>query len=637
MDIHLGNVAKALRVFLHDDFSPAYLGLTDPARSHMDRFRRFLHHFYVEKFGYWPPPRSASSFPKALYKSMFFDFQNLYEYLADTASTSDITTQKPAIGGICVLQNLDSFDKRHKFTPQVHPLPLLPHHDVSAESSSTQRISRSFSSTSKSKKARAFPSKSAALAAAANMVDPRVVNSKMVQAYMQFERSYALNPSQRGDKLSAVDARKVRWLVVYGTLQYLSSVLKAPKEVRDVDAADYPLCCLVAPQASWSVGSPVTTPTMVNSPASPRPVNDYFSGDQSSPGSGIQPDCQREDYFTSRTTNRLESFEMPAPLKVSQPLATRALSQLSSLSARSSRRNSLTLKPTPHCAIPVHGYGDGLNEAKTHTEEEASAEVPWLNPRDPPVLNQDTVQDSAVRGHSRQRTPLLQTFQLDTMHQTTFFDDSSEIMSRSDSTSSTASSVWTDGGSAASSKSSAAGERFYKASAAEYSGLLGGLVSVNGTPVRFSPPPAAAEPCVAQSDIHPLLRTSPMQENFQFGFDDEPVEESTTSTTTEPIGVALSPPSTASTPVPTPVYDHVFPKADVVLSSPPSKTPSRKPSLSNMLRSTPSPRLEAPSAVSPTVTKTSHATKIPSRINRFWNEEVKTKKTEKRLSSFFRR
>lgn len=623
----------------------------------MDRFRRFLHSFYTEKFGYWPPPQSAASFPKALYKSMFYDFQNLYEYLADTTSTTDINAQRPAIGGFCVLQNLDKFDKRHKFTPQSHPLPLLPDTAHSANDAASQRLSRSFSSSSQARKTWKSQSKSAALAAAANLIDPAVVNCKIVQAYMKFEKTYATSLVQRDDKLSPNDARKVRWLLIYGTLQYLASALRAPKEVRDVDGADYPLCCLVAPQSSWGMSSTVTTPATTVSPATPHMIDDYFGEVSGSPLVSIEPDCQRDDYFTSTAAGRSESTDAAAPLKLGLP-SRHSFGPLASLSGRSSRRNSIKLKPVPHCAIRVHGYGDGLNAAKPQatissppselqntSTEESTSEVPWLNPRTVPLPQDEVTRIPSVRGHSRQRTPLLQSTQLDHLAQTTFLDDSSDIMSRSDSTSSVASSVWTDGGSAASSKSSAHGaERFYKASAAEYSGLLGGLVSISGSPIRFETPVIPAPgTCPALSDVHPLLRNSPTpEEGFQFGFNEHTVAESTSSRTSVIFDGATSP-----SPAPSTLVPHQAESRPTTATAPPtikaksptlaSKQPSRQPSSASII--TRISRFETSGATSPTVTKTSHATtKMPSLINRIWHEDTKgkDKKKEKRLS-FWRR
>ncbi|KAF2031228.1 hypothetical protein EK21DRAFT_63446, partial [Setomelanomma holmii] len=479
LNSHLERVTKALRTFLEDDFSPAHLGVAEGARSHLNRFQRFLHQFYVEKFGYWPPPRSAARFPKALYKSMFFDFQSLYDLLVDNQSSTDLASQKPASGGICVLQNVGHFDKRNKFTPQPHPLPLLP---SQAES---QKTARSLSSASSHKKMRDTHYKSAALLVATNHLNPDIMKSKIVQSYLEFERSYGANSSHRDEKIATTDARKVRWLVIYGTLQYLRSALRAPNGVRDTESPEYPLCCLIAGQSSWNAETPVSTPPVRSPTGAPHASEDYF-GPSATASFSIEPDCHREDYFTSQTSTS-------SPIRQS---STRSFGPLSSLSARSSRRNSTILKPTSHCAIIVHGYGDGLNQALMDPLSKTMSGLESANLSRP--VSKSGLSGEAGTGsaslvtktapmdlcnptpkHSRTRTPLLHTFQLDLVVPVTAVETANDSMCRSDSTSSIGSSVWTDGGSATSSKSSADSERqqFYKTSTAAHSGLLGGLIS----------------------------------------------------------------------------------------------------------------------------------------------------------------
>ena len=68
MDINLSRATAAVREFLLEDLSPANLGLSDGARTHIDRFRTFLQGFYIEKFGYWPPPKGLT-FPKVMFRS----------------------------------------------------------------------------------------------------------------------------------------------------------------------------------------------------------------------------------------------------------------------------------------------------------------------------------------------------------------------------------------------------------------------------------------------------------------------------------------------------------------------------------------------------------------------------------------
>jgi hypothetical protein len=538
----------ALSTFLQDDFSSTYLGLAQGARNHLNRFQGFFHDFYTDKFGYWPPPVNASPFPKALYKSMFYDFRSLYNLLADTESYNDITSQKPASGGICIFQNVDQFNRRHKFTAQMHPLPLLP------SDTGSQKPTRSLSSASYHSKPR---DTSADLLAATNSLDANAYNTKIIQAYLRFERMYATGPTHREDKISPVDGRKIGWLLVYGTLQYLTSALRAPSAVRDTESPEYPLCCLVAGQSSWNARTSMAVSSV--SPAiMPGTMSDYFE-------SPIQPDCHREDYFAPETQVRHGVTETTVPFKTQLPLrqpSLRSFAPLASLSPRSSRRNSLTLKSIPHRAIIVRGYGDGLSQptaaasaqtasgsrnkptasspSKSGEFHQNNEDIPWLESQ----TASKATNDAWLRGHTRTRTPLLNVLQLKQMVTNTESEAANDSMSRSDSTSSMGSSVWSNGDSAASSTSST-GELSYKASTAEHKGLLGGLVSVDGTRVSLDMPenrPATANR--SQSNIHPLLREAALQQDgFCFGFGDQLVEQAKQTTdTSDLIGLAISAP-----------------------------------------------------------------------------------------------
>jgi hypothetical protein len=693
-------VARSLHDFLQEDFSPTYLGLTQGARSHLKRFQHFLHNFYVDKFGYWPPPKTASSFPKALYRSMFYDFKNLYELLVDTQSGNDISSQKPASGGICLLQNLDHFNRRHNFTAQPHTLPLLPE--------DPQKLTRSLSSASQYRKTCDTLSSSAALVAATNVLDTDAANSGVVQAYLQFERTCAAKSGQREDKVTAIDARKVRWLLIYGMLQYLTSALRAPNGVRDTESPEYPLCCLVAGQSSWNTTTPVSTPPVGSSIKSARTVDDYLDGAHCNPLS-IQPDFHREDYLASQKSSRLDVAELPLPTKIQVPSrqsSTRSFGLLPSLSIRSSRRNSLTLKPNSYCPIIVHGYGDGLNQATTQVSAQAlaiaervvesrlplqaslpvetDAETSWLQPRALPLSSDNPTPNVNLRTHTRNRTPLLHTMQLGQLTLPVDSGKPIDSMSRSDSTSSIGSSIWTNGNSARSSESSADGERqhSYRASTAEHSGLLGGLVSVDGTRVSLDNPNSPSSTTfTSQRDIHPLFRTSPVQPNgFCFDFDAQQKHQASSANATDSIGVAVSAPlshpvsTLASTITPSLSTMSIATEKRVQVSetsiADPVATPDaylRKKNRSSDIFSglilsstelrdryhsaikrgdnsgTSTPQYEdlcngSKSATHPpTVTKTSHATRMPSIRNRIRHDDDKEVKKERRISSLWRR
>ncbi|KAF2132384.1 hypothetical protein P153DRAFT_335260 [Dothidotthia symphoricarpi CBS 119687] len=565
VDVHLGHVSVALGSFLEDDLSSTYLGLTAGTRSQLIRFRRFLHNFYTKKFGYWPPPRGAS-FPKALYRSMFYDFQNLYDYLVDSESSNDILLQKPASGGICVLQNVDNFDKRHGFIAQPHPLPLLPKDAPSGGRMELQNTFRQLTATSQYTKTNRVQNMSAALATATNTFNTDVTNSKIVRGYMRFEETCAEHVlSQREHKVSAGDARKVRWLLIYGVLQYLVSALRAPKEVRDPDTPDYPLCCFVNGKSSWNFESAVSTPTAIASPIYPLPIEDcHFDSVVNSP---IEPDCQREDYFTSRASSRRASVDLSAPQKPVSPIHHSGIRSFGtmSLTGRNSRRNSLTANSRCYPDIMVHGHVNRPSDRKSrpsttaipHHEpafrsrrssiavspNDTTSQTSWLRPLTPPALHNKRALATGISRHAEVPAPPLHSHQFGLPNQHTTTEEGNRPLSRSESTSSTASQTWSDGASATSSKTSAGGASIeYKPSAAEHSGLLGGLMPVESTPISNTRTEASKKPAKPA--------TVAQRTGFSFGFETEtPMSSSLnniSSSTVVPddytIGIAFSAP-----------------------------------------------------------------------------------------------
>ncbi|CAI6335663.1 unnamed protein product [Periconia digitata] len=367
MDIHLGRATAAVREFLMDDVSPTHLGLSEGALAHIDRFRSFLQGFYIEKFGYWPPPKGVN-FPKVMFQSMYHDFKNLYDYLVDPESTADFSSQKPASGGICVLQNIESFDKRHKFPSLPHPLPLLPKEVNPKNFAGSPNPFRAFSPGPKHNKSDLYMTTHAALTAATNRENVTVTSSSLVQEYQRFEKQWA--HVHREEKISTADARKARWILIYGTLQYLVSTLRAPKEVRDTRSPKYPLCCLVVEQSPWQLGSKALTSPKSASVNTRKPSRSRRSETVQHPVESIadiQPDCHREQYFTHTNTDppsRRVSVDIPAPLKISQLARNTSLRSIKRLSFSGSR-NSVHLKSPPHHEIMVRGYGNGLNETTT--------------------------------------------------------------------------------------------------------------------------------------------------------------------------------------------------------------------------------------------------------------------------------
>ena len=340
MQLRLEHSGKALGNFLEDHVSGACLGLGNDAQIHLERFRSFLHSYYVGKYGYWPPPESkenSTAFPKTIYRSMYFEFRRLYEYLVDTESTSSMLDNRHADGGICVLQNIQVFDRRRRYTSLPHPLPLVPEIPDEMQHQKSNGISKLFSNRQAKSERRAVAL--VALSAATNPSDLRLVECGLVREYLRFEKSWTIKEEET---VTCADARKVRWILLYAILQTLISVTRAPKEVRDTEGISYPLCCQIAGTPPWEYGeknSKITT----NAPViEVQKVKNIIE---------IRPDT---DYTVLK----------PKPLPPKK--IHRALSLPLSLPRKVSIGHDLTLNSPQlvkagHCEILIEGYGNGMN------------------------------------------------------------------------------------------------------------------------------------------------------------------------------------------------------------------------------------------------------------------------------------
>lgn len=258
MDLRLEHAGKALSNFLEDDLSGSYLGLGQDARVHLERFRSFLHSFYVQKYGYWPPPQpkwNSTTLSKSIYQAMYSEFRNLYEYLVDPYFSDSFENNRHVDGGICVLQNIQAFDTRHKYTTLPHALPLLPVLPPGMAGSKAQGLASLFGS--KQAKIDRRVASSTALLRATNAGDMTVFDCGLVRQYVSFEQTWSMKEEER---ITCADARKVRWILVYAMLQTLVSVTRAPMEVRDTESVSYPLCCQIAGTPPWNNGPGTQVP-----------------------------------------------------------------------------------------------------------------------------------------------------------------------------------------------------------------------------------------------------------------------------------------------------------------------------------------------------------------------------------------
>ena len=379
MDVRLGRASKMLGDFLEDDLSKNHLGLTSEAQKHLERFRSFLHSFYVQRHGYWPPTvmkRKSTSFPKSMLRAMYFDFRSLYEYLVDHEFPASMAMKSPTGGSLYRFQSISAFDKRNRYTTLPLPLSRIPEVDSLSAQQKSKPLSKLFGN--KQAKMNRRMASLCALAAATNREDVKVVESGLVREYSRFEREYTLREE---DGISSVDARKLRWLLIYSILQTLISVTRAPQEVRDTEGVDYPLCCQTAGTPPWNVKKDSSTKTVPQAPGVPVngiPIEQATGCPVQSPASSPPRPLIPHTHSAPdlRTPRKVRTAPPVAPLVVRHPQPRKAFHEI---------------------LICGYGNGSGLQDVVLALPDPSFAHEGNHSPRDPETPGSGT---SGTTAHS---------------------------------------------------------------------------------------------------------------------------------------------------------------------------------------------------------------------------------------------
>lgn len=417
LDCRLRRAGGMLKNFLEEDLSEAHLGLTESARIHLRRFRSFLHAFYIAKFGSYPPG-SYTQLGKepGMLSSMRRDFECLYRLLVNYSFNTAEDTTFLATGGICTLQCIQSFDMRHKFGSLPQPLPMMP--DV-VEPKQSRR--KSWLGRDDRSKIDYRLLSHAALIKATNMDDSSVLENNLVRAYRKFEEDFIFSPTaaDKPEKLSQIEARKVRWILIYCTYQTLRSVTEPPSEVRHTLGVSYHLAVttdllppwredrLLSPPASSHRFMP--TVSLNSSMMSSAPPARAMSMTATTQRQSIRLDAEIKpdiDYFalahataTSQNSRDTHMTSVPCPPRRSRSVTrafprtesirrslsifskhARAASPAATANSSSQSIASQRRRPSYH-EIVIHGYGNGTNSVHMATEYMTSShDEPDINP-----------------------------------------------------------------------------------------------------------------------------------------------------------------------------------------------------------------------------------------------------------------
>jgi hypothetical protein len=390
MDIRLQKVCKTITSFFENEFSSGFLGLPQAAKDHLDRFRSFLHAYYIEQHGFWPPNRfEEEAVQLSICKRMYSDFKSLYEHLADTTSSASNMDAAPGTtGGVCVLQNVRNFDNRQRLPPLPQPLPRIPsmgNVSVSALERKQRRNSWNPIVRHREDKERRNTQRMQALIDSTNR-DWTLMNCVLVRRFSEFEIETAVDDLET---ISLSDGRKVRWIVVYAILQFLQSITQAPEQVRNTDGLSYALCCEAPALMPWDTDRGRSRNGADDlSPIEPDVLHSHTNTAPPSPGANMTRTLSMTSLISLSSGSVKRSSSAASTVKerrktIGGENIGRSPSRKSSKSRSSSLRRFVSVKngeldkdipavpklkqPTKRasfCEIYVPGYGNGLNSVQ---------------------------------------------------------------------------------------------------------------------------------------------------------------------------------------------------------------------------------------------------------------------------------
>ncbi|KAK6601558.1 hypothetical protein H4I96_06899 [Botrytis cinerea] len=304
------------------------------AQIQLEKFRAFLQRYYTAKLGSYPSLASRSgsgAFSKSLFKQMRSEFQSLYEFLADSSATTTGTTSTSK-EELDVLHAVMAFDGRYQIEPLPYSLPLLPDDTTKP---STKPLSKRLTFTAKM-----FPKSDKthndssldsmnALDKATNRQNLQLTDCALVRAYRGFEKECANQANSKvtaAEKMSQAEARKIRWILIYSSLQILIQATKVPDEVRATQNVAYNISIRTGECPPWN----------------DRPAfNDYLA--------------QREQSALSRRTESAADTTLSIKNIIAKANTGNALTIMPELQHPSPRRNA-------HHEILIEGYGHGLED-----------------------------------------------------------------------------------------------------------------------------------------------------------------------------------------------------------------------------------------------------------------------------------
>ncbi|KAL7268276.1 hypothetical protein RUND412_009109 [Rhizina undulata] len=272
IQVRVANSDQRLSSFGFADMWPVTSAGVPPARFAFDKFQKFLIRHYHDRFGAWPPQTTDGRLSRMVYVQLQNDFAALYDYLVDRdASWSPPNLQRgqntPRIfkpgnqifraddDNLPFTDILIAFDDRHNYPHIPHPFPLVPEavaaRRIQAPPATSTRFFHPASARRDSAAAASAQEKAAALSLSESTnIESLLLTSTsnlLVDAFARYEKT-------QQHEIDPHDARKGRWILIYGIIQTLATVAVDAPGVRWKEGVDYFLCAKLRGTPPWRGG-----------------------------------------------------------------------------------------------------------------------------------------------------------------------------------------------------------------------------------------------------------------------------------------------------------------------------------------------------------------------------------------------
>ncbi len=251
-----------LRSFDFSEMWPATGAPSSVARGCFDRLRKWLCKYYENAFLHWPPSDDATWLTHDMTVRLANDFHGLYDYLVDRDIIFDGAEYRPAQKWAITSRSGQNFradtfelpftdivlgfDARNNFPHIPYPYPLTP-----SSVPTTSKPKSAFTlkkPTSPADLLAQTRRKALSYAEASNVYTLRdqYMHTDLVTNFIRFEQSDAV------ETIDPYEARRGRWLLIYGVLQVLATISVDSPNLRYKESAQYHLCPQMKGVVPWA-------------------------------------------------------------------------------------------------------------------------------------------------------------------------------------------------------------------------------------------------------------------------------------------------------------------------------------------------------------------------------------------------